>query len=316
MMPKHVTKTVVLCVLMISTILGFVRVAPANQKPNILWLTSEDNGPDLGCYGDKYATTPNLDELASRGLRYNIAWSTVPVCAPARTCLITGMYPCTIGAQHMRSMVALDEQIKPFTIYLRENGYYCTNNRKEDYNFKKPKGTWDQSSNKAHWRNRNDNQPFFAVFNHTISHESKIRNRPHDFVHDPAKARIPEYHPDLPEVRRDWAQYYDRLTEMDAQVGKKLQQLEKDGLVDDTIVFYFGDHGCGMPRHKRSVTNSGLHVPLLVYIPEKFKHLRPNDYQLGGSTNRMVAFVDFRAYGTKFGRNQTTSIHARSGVPR
>lgn len=265
----------------------------ANEKPNILWLTSEDNGPDLGCYGDEYSTTPNLDRFASRALRYDIAWSTVPVCAPARTCLITGMYPSTIGSLHMRSMVKLDEEIKPFPVYLQQQGYYCTNNRKEDYNFKKPKGTWNESSNKAHWRNRKDNQPFFAVFNHTISHESKIRNRPHELVHDPAKVRVPKYHPDLPEVRRDWAQYYDRLTEMDAQVGNKLDQLEKDGLVDKTIVFYFADHGCGMPRHKRSVTNSGLHVPLIIYIPEKFKHLRPEGYVAGGSTNRMVSFVDF-----------------------
>ena len=193
----------------------------------------------------------------------------------------------------MRSMVKLDHKIKPFPVYLQQHGYYCTNNRKEDYNFKKPKGTWNESSNKAHWRNRKDNQPFFAVFNHTISHESKIRNRPHELVHDPAKVRVPKYHPDLPEIRRDWAQYYDRLTEMDAQVGNKLDQLEKDGLVDETIVFYFADHGCGMPRHKRSVTNSGLHVPLIIFIPEKFKHLRPEGYVAGGSTKRMVSFVDF-----------------------
>jgi arylsulfatase A-like enzyme len=265
----------------------------ADNRPNILWLTSEDNGPHLGCYGDQYAITPNLDRIASQGLRYNIAWSTVPVCAPARSCLITGMYPCTIGAEHMRSFVKLDPDIKLFPSILRENGYYCTNNNKEDYNFATPDGTWDASSKTAHWRNRKPGQPFFAVFNHNVSHESQIRKRPHSQLHDPAKVRVPAYHPDLPQVRKDWAQYYDKVTEMDVQVGEKLQLLEKAGLNDDTIIFYFSDHGSGMPRSKRSVTNSGLHVPLLIYIPEKFKHLRPEGYAPGASTNRMVAFVDF-----------------------
>ncbi|MCG8652675.1 MAG: sulfatase, partial [Pirellulales bacterium] len=172
-------------------------------------------------------------------------------------------------------------------------GYYCTNNSKKDYNFAAASDGWHQSSNKAHWRNRpNDRTPFFAVFNYTVSHESKIRTRPHTLKHDPALAPLPAYHPDTPEVRRDWAQYYDKLTEMDRSVGKILQQLQEDGLADSTIVFYYGDHGSGMPRSKRWPFDSGLHVPLLLHIPEKFMHLAPKDYVGGGESSRLTAFVD------------------------
>lgn len=131
---------------------------------------------------------------------------------------------------------------------LREAGYYCTNNSKEDYNVEHTGKVWDDSSSKSHWSKRADGQPFFAIFNHTISHESKLRTRPHDAIHDAAKVRIPEYHPDTPEVRQDWAQYYDRITEMDALAGKNLTEIAEAGLTEDTIVFYYGDHGSGMPQ--------------------------------------------------------------------
>ncbi|WP_145175395.1 sulfatase-like hydrolase/transferase [Gimesia aquarii] len=262
-------------------------------RPNILWITSEDNGPHLGCYGDQYADTPHIDKLASQGMIYLNCWSTAPVCAPARTTLITGMYPTCLGAEHMRSMVKLPDGVLMYPQYLRQAGYYCTNNSKEDYNVAKPGTVWDESSRKAHWKNRKPEQPFFAVFNHTISHESKIRNRPHKLVHDLAKVRIPAYHPDTPEVRHDWAQYYDRITEMDALVGKNLKELADAGLADDTIVFYYGDHGSGMPRSKRWPYNSGLQVPLVVYIPPKFRNLAPADYQAQGKSDRLVGFVDF-----------------------
>lgn len=262
-------------------------------RPNILWITSEDNGPHLGCYGDQYADTPHIDKLASRGMIYLNCWSTAPVCAPARTTLITGMYPTCLGAEHMRSMVKLPEGVLMYPQYLRKAGYYCTNNSKEDYNVAKTGTVWDQSNRKAHWKNRKPGQPFFAVFNHTISHESKIRNRPHTLVHDPAKVRIPAYHPDTPEVRHDWAQYYDRITEMDALVGKNLKELADAGLADDTIIFYYGDHGSGMPRSKRWPYNSGLQVPLVVYIPPKFRSLASADYQTQGKSDRLVGFVDF-----------------------
>lgn len=261
-------------------------------RPNILWLTSEDNGPHLGCYGDEYANTPNLDRLAAGGLRYLNCWSNAPVCAPARTAIISGMYPPSLGAEHMRSEVPIPEFLRLYPQLLREAGYYCTNNSKEDYNVLPHGQVWDESSPRAHYKNRGEGQPFFAVFNHVQTHESQIRARPHKAVHDPAKVRLPAYHPDAPEVRQDWAQYYDNITQMDAAIGQRLQELEEAGLAEDTIVFYYGDHGSGMPRSKRCCYNSGLNVPLIVHIPNKFAHLRPAEYAAGGETDRLVSFVD------------------------
>ena len=264
----------------------------SRARPNILWITSEDNGPHIGAYGDQYAHTPNLDRFAAKGLMYVNAWSTAPVCAPARTALISGVYPTSTGSQHMRSMTRLPDYMKMYPQYLREAGYYCTNNSKEDYNLEKPGKVWDESSNRAHWKKRRPGQPFFAIFNHTVSHESKIRTRPHTPVHDPAKVRVPAYHPDTPTVRRDWAQYYDKITEMDSDVGQNLKELQEAGLAEDTIIFYYSDHGSGMPRSKRWPYNSGLNIPLIVYIPEKFKHLKPKEYVPGGKTDRLVGFID------------------------
>ena len=266
---------------------------PAADLPNILWLTSEDNGPHLGCYGDEYATTPNLDVLASKGMIYTRAISNAPVCAPARTTIISGMYPPSTGSEHMRSMTSLPAGYKMYPAYLRELGYYCTNKSKEDYNLRKEGEVWNESGGKGHWRNRPDKKkPFFAIFNYTVCHESQIRKRPHVQVHDPAKVRVPAYHPDHPDVRKDWAQYHDKLTEMDRQVGAQLKELEDAGLAEDTIVFYYGDHGSGMPRSKRWPFFSGLNVPLIVHVPEKWKHLASSDYKVGGSSDRRVGFVD------------------------
>ena len=265
----------------------------AGKLPNILWLTSEDNGPHLGCYGDKYADTPNLDGLAARGMIYTRAISNAPVCAPARTTIISGMYPTSTGAEHMRSMTNLPKSFKMYPVYLRELGYYCTNNSKEDYNLAKDGQVWNEGGRKATWANRpNKDQPFFAIHNFTISHESQIRKRPHQQVHDPKKVRIPAYHPDTPEVRQDWAQYYDKLSEMDKIVGEKLQLLEEQGLAEDTIIFYFGDHGSGMPRSKRWPYFSGINVPLIVHVPAKWKHLASSEYKAGGSSDRRVGFID------------------------
>jgi arylsulfatase A-like enzyme len=264
----------------------------AQRRPNILWITSEDNGPQLGAYGDRFAVTPQLDRLAQRGMIYLNAWSNAPVCAPARTAIITGMYPTSTGSEHMRSLIRLPAGIRMFPQLLREAGYYCTNNSKEDYNLEKPGQVWDESSSSAHWRNRNPEQPFFAVFNFTETHESQIRKRPHTPVHDASKIPIPAYHPDHPDVRRDWAQYYDKMTEMDTLAGRILAQLEEDGLAEDTIVFYYGDHGPGMPRCKRWPYNSGLHVPMIVYFPQKFRDLAPSEYLEGGRSRRLISFVD------------------------
>jgi arylsulfatase A-like enzyme len=261
-------------------------------RPNFLWITSEDNGPQLGCYGDTYADTPNIDALAAKSQRYLNCWSNAPVCAPARTTIISGMYPTSLGAQHMRSEVALPPEAQLYPQAFRQLGYYCSNNSKEDYNLQTPATLWDESSGKAHWRKRRAGQPFLAVFNFTISHESKLRTRPHTAIHDPSQVPVPPYHPDTPEVRQDWAQYYDRLTEMDREVGQVLRQLKDDGLADSTIVFYYGDHGSGMPRGKRWLYQSGLHVPLIVHVPERFQALVSNQYQAGGTSERLVSFVD------------------------
>jgi uncharacterized sulfatase len=261
-------------------------------RPNILWLTCEDMGPNLGCYGDPFATTPNLDRLAAKGLRYKNAWSNAPVCAPARTAIITGVFPTALGAEHMRSEVAMPVFLQMYPQLLRAAGYYCTNNVKEDYNVTKPGVVWDESSNKAHWKNRPPGRPFFAVFNFTETHESQIRRRPHTLRLDPSRVPIPPYHPDTPEVRHDWAQYYDNITTMDSLVGEHLRELEEAGLAEDTIVFFYSDHGSGMPRHKRWLYDSGLRVPLIVYIPDKFRHLAPPEYRPGGVSERLVSFVD------------------------
>ncbi len=264
-----------------------------DTRPNILWLTSEDHGPHMGCYGDAYATTPNVDRLAARGMMYMHCWSNAPVCAPARTTLISGLYGPSTGGEHMRSMVAYPAGKQMFPQLLRAAGYTCTNNAKEDYNLAEPGPLWDVSSRSAGWNDRAAGRPFFAVFNSNKSHESQIRKRPHQPVHDPAGVRVPAYHPDTPEVRQDWAQYYDSITAADADAGRVLDRLSADGLADDTIVFYFADHGSGMPRSKRWPYDSGLRVPLVVYIPEKFRALRPADYVPGGKSDRLVSFVDF-----------------------
>jgi uncharacterized sulfatase len=266
--------------------------ASAADRPNILWISSEDNGPQLGCYGDPQAITPNLDALAARGLRYLHASSNAPVCAPARTTVISGIYPPASGAEHMRSEVNLPEDFKMFPSYLREAGYFCINPGKTDYNLKQTGEVWDKGKS---WKDRAEGQPFFAVFNSTTSHESQIRNEMDDKfrIHDPGKVRVPAYHPDTPEVRRDWGQYYDRITMMDAEFGEILDKLAADGLAEDTIIFYWGDHGSGMPRSKRWPYRSGLEVPLIVHFPENWKHLAPSDYAPGGASERLVGFVDF-----------------------
>jgi arylsulfatase A-like enzyme len=268
--------------------------AQVADRPNILWITSEDNGPEIGAYGDRYATTPNLDALAARGFRYRTAWSNGPVCGASRTALILGVYPESTGGEHMRSYVPLPDDIRLYPALMREAGYYTTNNVKTDYNYGHVGTVWDVQSNQAHYRGRTPGQPFFAVFNSTVSHESQIRTRPHTAVHDPAGVTVPAYMPDVPEVRQDWAQYYDRMTEMDTFVGQRLAELQADGLADDTIVMYFGDHGSGMPRSKRFPYNSGLRVPVIVYVPPKYQHLVPAEArQPGAELTRLVSFVDF-----------------------
>lgn len=261
-------------------------------RPNILWITSEDNGQELGCYGDRFATTPHLDALAGAGMRYQNVWSNAPVCAPARTTILTGRYPTTLGAQHMRSQVPVVDNLPLYPALLRQAGYYCCNRSKEDYNIDTPADLWNDSSPRAHWRNRAPGQPFMAVVNLTVSHESQIRTRPHQAVHDPAQVPLPPFHPDRPEIRQDWAQYYDKVSEMDRQVGQCLAELEHDGLRDQTIIFYYGDHGTGMPRGKRWLYETGLRVPLIVWVPDAYRELVGAEYQPGEVNPRLVSFID------------------------
>ena len=259
--------------------------------PNILWIVSEDNSPLIGAYGDTFAITPNIDRLATEGVLYENAFASAPVCAPARSTLITGMYANALGTQHMRSANAIPDFVKFFPRYLREAGYYCTNNVKKDYNTFDQEEAWDESSNKATYRNRPAGKPFFSIFNFTTSHESSIHEPLQRLVHDPEEVPIPPYHPRTEEMKHDWAQYYDRVTMMDAQVGKVLQDLEARGLADNTIVFYYSDHGGVLGRSKRFLFESGLRVPLVIRFPEKYKHLAPGE--AGSRTDRLVTFVDF-----------------------
>jgi arylsulfatase A-like enzyme len=295
---QALVRVVTLSALLVVLSAAGLRAADA-PRPNVVWITCEDLSPIIGPYGDTFATTPNLDEFAAKSLRYKTCWSNAPVCAPARTTLITGTYATSLGAEHMRSQVPLPDQFGIFTQFLRGRGYYCTNNSKTDYNVVVDQidldgngPLWDESSNKAHWKNRTQGTPFFEVFNTTVTHESGVHKRK-KLIHDPAKVRVPAYQPDLPEIREDWAQYYDNVTLMDEFVGERLKELEDAGLTDDTIVWFFSDHGMGLPRCKRVPCNSGLRVPLIVHIPDKFKHLRPDDYMPGGMSDRLVSFVDF-----------------------
>ncbi|MFO0867068.1 MAG: sulfatase [Gemmataceae bacterium] len=265
---------------------------PARKLPNIVWITSEDHGPHLGCYGDKVAKTPTIDALSKKGMRFRRVWSNAPVCAPARTTIISGLYPTSTGSEHMRSLTKLPPDMHMFPYYLRLLGYYCSNRIKEDYNLEKGAGVWDDSSGKAHWKNRKPGQPFFAVFNSVKSHESQIRNYKKEPKTDPKSVRIPAYHPDMPAVRTDWARYYDTLALVDADAAAVLRELEDAGLLEETIIFYFSDHGSGMPRNKRTPLDSGLHVPMIAVFPEKWKHLAPKEYAPGGESNRLVGFID------------------------
>jgi len=277
------------------------QAAPSN-RPNILWITCEDMSPLLGCYGDAFAVTPNLDRLAQEGVRYTRAFASASVCTPARSSLITGVFASSLGTQHLRGPAPLPKTIRCFTEYLREAGYYCTNNVKEDYNFTTPKTAWDESSGKAHWRSRKPSQPFFAVFNLTCTHQGQIRYSAEQFAkinaqlpaavrRDPARVPLPPYYPDTPIVRRNLAQLYTQVMKMDGQVQDLLDQLEEDGLAENTIVFFYSDHGTALPRGKRWLYDSGIQVPMIVRFPEKYQQLAPG--KPGTTTGRLVSFIDF-----------------------
>lgn len=285
----NVKKFIIL--ILISFFFTGVEAQKKNDLPNILWIVSEDNSPLLGCYGDSFATTPNLDKFASEGILYENAFATAPVCAPARSTLITGMYAASLGTENMRSSYPVPEYVKFFPAYLREAGYYTSNNSKKDYNTVDQPDAWNESSNKATYLNRKEGQPFFAIFNIGVSHESSLHKPVDKLRHDPERVPIPPYHPRTKEMKHDWAQYYDKVEMMDERVGELLQELEDSGLADNTIVFYYSDHGGVLGRSKRFMYESGLRIPLIVRFPQKYAHLAPQ--KRGSRTDRLVTFADF-----------------------
>jgi N-sulfoglucosamine sulfohydrolase len=265
------------------------------EQPNILWLTTEDMSPALGAFGDAYARTPNLDRLARDGIRYTAAYVSAPICSPSRSALITGVYASSLGTQHLRSSIRIPASIRTLPEYLREWAYFTSNNAKTDYNFD-PSGRWDESGDTAHWRHRRPGQPFFSVFNFMTTHEGPTNDRDEKVLegladrHDPARAVLPPYFPDTPEMRRIWARDYDLVSQMDRQVGDVLKQLEDDGLLANTIVFFFSDHGHGLPRYKRWLYRTGLQVPLIVRVPARYQHLAAE--KAGRASDRLVSLVD------------------------
>jgi len=293
-------------------VLGCAVVQQAHAEPekplNVVWLSVEDMSPWIGPYGDKTVPTPNLDKLAAEGVTYDNAFATSPVCAPARSSIITGMYATRIGTMQMRngnpSGAALKkdpdaykdipgyeglppEWVRCFPEHLRAAGYYCTNNSKKDYQFNDPVTVWDESSGKAHWKNRKEGQPFFAVFNHTGTHESRAfpnrANAPE--VVSAEDVPVPPIYPDTPAVREAMASTYNNIARMDQWVGQKMKELENAGELDNTVVIYFSDHGVGLPRGKRSCFDTGLRVPLIVRYP---------DQKVAGTrSDRVVSFIDF-----------------------
>ena len=286
----------------------FAAAADGPSRPNILWISAEDISPHLGCYGDPHAITPHLDQLAAEGVRYTHAFTTAGVCSPCRSGIITGVYQTTLGTHHMRCTAVLPDFIQPFPIALRKAGYFCTNNSKTDYQFRHPKQTWDNSGKRAHWRRRPDkDQPFFAVFNFTGCHESGIvgtakyrsvtRNlEPAQRQDAAALTPLPPYYPDTKVVREDWKRNYELITAMDIWAGGLVQQLKDDGLYENTIIFFWSDHGIGLPRAKRWLYDSGIHIPLIVRIPERYRGSggpAPNQGRPGTVTDQLVSSIDF-----------------------
>ena len=254
------------------------------KRPNILWISCEDISPNLACYGDPHAITPTLDKLAEQGTRYTNAFTPAGVCAPCRSSIITGVNQSSLGTRDMRCKALLPDKIKLFPEYLRNAGYYCTNNSKQDYQIRQtPKETWDESSNKAHWRNGPKDKPFFAVFNLEVTHEGKVKSTDEKRHRgqtksltkaqrqNPDNMQLPPYYPSTPATRIIWAHYLEVITQMDYQAADILKQLKDDGLEDNTIVIYWSDHGVGMQRAKRWVYDSGTRVPMIARIPEKFR---------------------------------------------
>ncbi|MEM1227337.1 MAG: sulfatase-like hydrolase/transferase [Planctomycetota bacterium] len=292
---------------LIIALIGCVLSSPARAseevRPNILWVTCEDNSHHwVGCYGNEAASTPHIDALAREGIRYEYAYSNGAVCAVARNTLILGRYACSNGTHNMRSRYPVPESFRTYPSFLREAGYYCVNRSKTDYNFATDdKSHWDECGPKAHWKNRGKDQPFFAVFNTTTSHESSLFEKKTDSYRkqgkipvmpsrDPSSVALPPHYPDTPEIRQDWVTYMDVMSAMDQEIGDWLAELDDENVRENTIVFYYSDHGGILPRAKRYINDTGTHVPMIVRFPEKWQHLAPS--KPGSVSNRVVSFVD------------------------
>ncbi|WP_298365938.1 sulfatase [uncultured Lutibacter sp.] len=298
-------KTFHLIIVLVFSLNINLKAQNSQDKPNVLWITCEDISPYLGCYGFNQAQTPNLDKLAKQGVMFTSAFANAPVCGVARSTLLTGMYAPTTGTHNFRTNTKLPESIPAYPKVLREAGYYCTNNYKKDYNssYETDRSLWDESSKKAHYSTRKPGQPFFSVFNILDTHESRLAaDRIEAFVANgdipktprinPSDIVLPPYHPDVPEVREDWARFHDLITLMDSRVGDLLQELKDKNLDENTIVFFYSDHGGMLSRSKRYLYNVGTQVPFIAYFPKKWKHLVPA-YKSGTSYVDLVSFVDF-----------------------
>ncbi len=278
------------------------------KKPNILWITCEDISPHLGCYGEEYAFTPALDKMAAEGVLYRNAYATASVSTPARSSIITGIYASSLGTQHLRGKVSLSKKIKCFTEYLRDAGYYCANFNKTDYNFDTPSEAWDFNGSISydllvsdHLADISEAQPYFCVINLALTHQSKVRydkeelmkrnnSLPLNARHDPDKVPVPPYYPNTSEVRENLAALHTQITLMDMQVKVILDQLKEYGFDKNTIVFFFSDHGDGLPRHKRWLYNSGTQVPFIIKFPPKYKYLSP--VKMGKEDKSIINFID------------------------
>lgn len=287
-------KSIALSSILLATL--FVFTSAAEERPNILWITSEDNGISwVGCYGGTNAKTPSIDKLAEEGFRYRYCFDNAAVCAPTRSIWITGMYGVSNGTQPMRSRNEIPhDKIAYYPDLLNRAGYHTSNPGKTDYNIggREDKEPWDLKKGTQYgWKKREPGQPFFCVVNIGDSHESRAHGNVENTRNDPAKMKLFPYHPDLSVIRKNYAKYADAVENMDKKVGQCLAELEKDGLAENTIVIYNSDHGGVMARSKRFVYSSGIHCPLIVRIPEKFQHLYPAE-KPGTVVDRLVGFVD------------------------
>ena len=267
--------------------------------PNIVWLTSEDNSIHyMKLYSENGIETPNIESLAEHGLTYTHAFSNAPVCSAARSTLISGCYGPRVAAHYHRKMVPvpMPETVEMYPAYLKKAGYYTTNNNKEDYNLLKGDNVWDDSSKKATWRNRAEGQPFFHVQNYVTTHESRLHFPESDMINKPTKTDLNSFdiqpnHPQTDLFRYTNARYRDKIVEMDTQIGDLLKELEKDGLMENTFIFYYGDHGGVLPGSKGYIYETGLHVPLVIYVPDMYK--KWVNAELGSKVDGFVSFADF-----------------------